>query len=60
MVTFAIELHKLGLEVLADIGEYLTHSFKRGLAEYAFAVFGHKDQVYVHIEYAMPAMSNIT
>jgi hypothetical protein len=59
MIAFAIEFHEFSIEVPTDIGEDVTHVLKCGLAEHASAVLSHKDQVDMHIECTMTAMSDI-
>ena len=59
MVSFTIELYKLGLEVATNIGEYVSHIVKDFFSKHAVAIFSYKDQVDMHIEYTMSAMSDI-
>lgn len=59
MVVFAIHLDQLRLKILADLGERFPE-YPEGLCiQHLFSVFGHKNQVNMHIEKAMPAGTNI-
>lgn len=59
MVVFAVELHKLGLEVLAHAGEDGLKVLKRLLGQDGSSIFCNKDQVDVHGKYAVSTMSDI-
>jgi hypothetical protein len=59
MVVFAIEFHQFRFKVVADTGKDASQIVKHLFGEDFAPVFRDKDQVYVHIEYTMPSMSNI-
>ena len=59
MVVFAVHLSKASLEVLTDIGENGAESPDSVAVEDVSTIFGHKDQVNVHIEYTVSAGTNI-
>src|SRR3989304_3135933 len=59
MILLAVELHQLRLEVAANLGEDAAQVVENGFGEHATPIFCHKDQMDVHLEYAVPAVSNI-
>ncbi len=58
MVVFAITLQQLGMEIGADIGEEGSQSVDGIRIEYFASEFCNKDQVDVHFENAVSAVSN--
>ena len=59
MVILAIKLYQICFKVSTDPGEDAAQVVNHFFGEHATAVFRHKDQVDVHSENAMSAMSNI-
>lgn len=59
MISFTIKLYELGLEVFTDLGKYGLHIVQHFLAEYGLPAFGYKDQMDMHVEYAMSTVPNI-
>ena len=57
MVMLAVEFYQLRLKVGADPSEDTVQVVNHLLGEHATAVFCHKDQVNVHLENTMPAVS---
>ena len=57
MVMFAVEFHKLCLKIGTHAGEDAAQVVNYLLGEHAATVFRHKDQVNMHFENAMPAVS---
>ena len=58
MVMLAIEFHQFRLKVDTDASEDAAQVINHFLGKYATAIFRHKDQVNVHLENAMPAVSH--
>jgi putative transposase len=59
MVVLSIHLHQLRFKVHADAVEDLPEPVYRSFIEYLATVFSYKDQLYMNLEYAMPAATNI-
>lgn len=59
MVGLAVHLDQVCLEVGADFGEHRSQSGDGDAIEDVAAVLGHKDQMHMHLENAVPAMSNV-
>ena len=59
MVMLSVELRQFGLKVETDVREYVAQIVNHLFGEYAASVFGDKDQMHVHLENTVPAMSNI-
>ena len=53
VVILAVHLDKLRLEVGAHAGQHAAHVVQNLFAEYAAAVFGHKDQMDMNRENAV-------
>jgi len=51
VVIFAVELNQLGLEVGAYASKYVAQVVDHFFGEYIAPVFGHKDQMHMHLEY---------
>lgn len=58
MIVLAVHLHQSRLEVAADLGEHGAQAVYGVAIEDVAAVFGHEDQMDVHQEDAVPAVSN--
>jgi hypothetical protein len=58
VIFLSFKLDQIGFEVTSNVGEDIYHPIENVRCKYTFAVLGNKDQVAVHIEYAMPAASN--
>jgi putative transposase len=59
VVALAIHLHQLSLEIRTDLGEDMSQLFDSLAIEDASAVFGHKDQMDMHCENTVSAMSKV-
>ena len=59
MVILAVHLNQRCLEVRADSPEHVAQPFNSIAIEYFAPVFRHKDQMYVHLKNAVPALSNV-
>ena len=59
MVFRAIEFHKFGLEIPADILEYAPHGVQDALGEDLSAVLSYKDQMHMQVENAVPSSADI-
>ena len=59
MVVFTVELDHFCLKVGADFGERFPEYLKSPSVQHLLPVLGHKDQMNMHIENAMPACANI-
>lgn len=59
VVILAIELHQFRFKVSADAGEHRAQIVENLFGEDVAPVFGHKDQMNVHHEYAVTSVSNI-
>ena len=59
VVARTIQVHQHGLKVGADLGEDLPETLKRFGVEEAATLFGHEDQMDMHCENAVSAVSKI-
>ena len=59
MIACAVHLQQLRFKVGADLGENMSQLLDSLAVEDAATVFAHEDQMDVHGEHAMPAVSNI-
>lgn len=59
VVVLAVKLDQLRFKLLANVGKHAAHILKNGFGEHMAAVFGHKDQMNMKIEYTVPPVSNI-
>ncbi len=59
MVVFAVHFDQVRFKTSADLAEDGAKPLHRIPVEYFAAVFRHKDQMNVHLENAMPAVSNL-
>ena len=59
MVIFAAHLGKRCLKVRTDSREHAAQPFNRIAIEYFAPIFCYKDQMYVHLKNAVPAVSNV-
>ena len=59
MVVFSIHFHQGRFHVFAHLAEHPAHPVYGITIKHLAAIFCHKDQMYVHLENAMPAMSNL-
>ena len=57
MVMFPVEFHQFRFKIMADPGEYSPQVVNDLFGEHATAVFGHKDQVDMHLKNAMSSVS---
>ena len=57
MVMLAVEFHQFRLKVGADARKDAAQVINDFFCEHATAIFCHKDQVNVHLENTMPAVS---
>ena len=59
MVILAVEFHQRRFKVGTHAGEDFLKIFQNGFCEYASTIFGYKDQMNVHLEDAVSALSNV-
>lgn len=59
MVVFAVHFDQVCLEASTDIAEDGAKPLDSIPIEYFAAIFRHKNQVDVHLKYAMPTVSNV-
>jgi hypothetical protein len=58
VVFLAIKFHPFRFKVDTHASEDSSKVFQNGFCEYASAIFGHKDQMHMHSENAVSAVSN--
>ena len=58
MIVFSVEFYKGRFKILTYFGEDVPHVLKNWFGEDFAPIFCHKDQVNMHIEYAVSSMSN--
>lgn len=58
MIVFSIEFHKGGFKILAYLGKNTMHVFKDGFSEDFTTVFGHEDQMNMHVVHTVPSVSD--
>lgn len=58
MVALAVHLDQGSLKVRADLGEHPAQAVYRIAVKHFAPIFRHKDQMDVHLENAMPPVSN--
>ena len=56
VIVLTVELNQFRLEVGTDAGEYPVQVIEDFLGEHFAAIFGHKDQMHMHQEYAVPSL----
>ena len=59
MIVLAVAFHQFRLEVAANLGEDAAQVVEHGFGEHATPIFRHEDQMDVHLEYAVPPVSNM-
>lgn len=59
VVALAVHLHQLSLEIRTDLGEDMSQLLNSLAVQDATAVFGHEDQMNVHCENAVSAVSKV-
>jgi hypothetical protein len=59
VIDLAIDFHKLRFEVNADLFENCPKPLDGILVKYLPPVFGHEDQMDVHLENAVSTVSNV-
>jgi putative transposase len=59
MIVLAVHLNQIGLEVAAELRKNGAKPLDGVAVEYAASIFRDKDQMDVHLENAVPSMSNI-
>jgi len=59
VIVLTVELNQFRLEVGTDAGEYPVQVIEDFLGEHFAAIFGHKDQMHMHQEDAVPSVPNI-
>ena len=58
VVILAIKVNPLGFKIDTHGCEDSLKVFQNGFCEYAASVFSHKDQMHMHLEDAVPPLSN--
>jgi len=53
-----LKFHQFRIKVDTHASEDSSKVFQNGFCEYASAIFGHKDQMHMHFENAVSAMSH--
>lgn len=59
MIVLAVHLNELRIKVGAGLGKDDSKPLNGVAIEHSAAIFRHKDQMDVHLENAVPSMSNI-
>ncbi len=58
VVILAIKFNQLGFKIDTHACEDSLKVFQNGFCEYAASVFGHKDQMHMHLENAVSPLSD--
>lgn len=59
VVVVAVELHQLGIKILADTGENQLHGIEMFFVEHVAPILGYEYQVHMKSENTMPSMAKI-